>query len=99
MATATVVATAKSREVGRGQVIGAFRRERRAGRPLVLFCVDRTRMRVAAEREKIRNDVFNILSCQEPSPRFAVIFGDPIEKEGIIFVGQSRCEGVKFFSS
>jgi hypothetical protein len=97
--SATAVVRPRVREISNGQIIGAFRKERRAGQPLILFCVDRTRRGVLSEREGMQDKVFDLLTDEERSPRFSIIFGDPMPSENALYVGLSKTGDIKFFSS
>ena len=102
---ATVVAAFEPkpalRSIGNGELLQALYRQKKAKKPLVLFCTKPRNIGSKEDREFIKNEVRRILDFCEPSPRFTVVFAEPIRARGeeTLYVVRARSGEVKFFSS
>jgi hypothetical protein len=96
MAAATV-ATTRPRELGNGELLDELYKERRARKPLVLFCSDPRNILSKEDREIIKTSTYRVLSSGGTSPWFTVVFAPPIRTEHTLLVGRTQSGEVKFF--
>lgn len=82
--------------INMGELGAALLDENKSGQPLTVFCTDYTGDGHHREMMKIR--VGNVLRQIIGSPRFVVMFANPINQHAIR-VGLSRSGQIRFFSS
>jgi hypothetical protein len=91
----SAIAIAPVSEVSIDGLLDAFLVERKANQPLVLFCPKGSETR--QEQEGVRVGVHSVLSRCKKSPRFTVVFHDPMHQLGAICVTTDPDSGLRFY--